>query len=278
MNISTNHSAMSRPEGLEGVELLKASFTGQTFARHFHDVYAVGVIVRGALGFRYLRRPCLAPAGSISQVIPGEVHDGHPAAPEGWSYRMFYLEPKAVEDVAAELAGRPLTEPVFAQGVLSDPALARRLLALHRGLMAGAFTLLERQSLLRHALAIWITRHGGNHLRSPHAGREDKAVRRTREYLQAHASEPVSLAELAAEAGLSPFHLNRVFALQTGLPPHAYQNQLRILMARKLLATGTPVAQAAQNCGFADQSHLTRRFKHFMGITPGRYRKIVQDR
>ena len=63
----------------------------------------------------------------------------------------------------------------------------------------------------------------------------------------------------------------RVFRRQTGLPPHAYQTQVRIEAAKNLIIQGRSLAFVAAETGFADQSHFTRRFKQLAGITPGEY-------
>ena len=76
---------------------------------------------------------------------------------------------------------------------------------------------------------------------------------------------------------VSPFHLVRVFRDQIVLPPHTYLTQVRVKRAKALLAQRWPIAQVAFEVGFADQSHLTRRFKGVVGMPPGQYRKIVQD-
>lgn len=265
-----------RPPGLAGVECLRACMRGVRFERHFHEGYALGVIEAGALGFRYLGRQELAGAGSVNMVAPGEVHDGHDASPEGWRYRMFYLDAAVVESAAAEFRDGKGGLPDFARGVLDDDALACALGRLHALLDQGRTTLLERQSGLAGVLAAWIARHseGGRPLK---AQAEPGAVRRAREYLHANAFVPVSLAELSGAAGLSRWRLTREFSRAAGLPPHAYQIRLRVEKARALLASGTAPAEAAQLSGFSDQSHLTRHFKRFTGFTPARYGKIVQD-
>jgi AraC-like DNA-binding protein len=96
-------------------------------------------------------------------------------------------------------------------------------------------------------------------------------VRRARRFLEERWAAPVSLAELAAHAGLSRFELARTFRAQVGLPPHAFQLDLRIARARALLAAGEPAAAVAATCGFYDQAHLTRVFKRAVGVTPARY-------
>ena len=94
-------------------------------------------------------------------------------------------------------------------------------------------------------------------------------------YLQERWAEPVPLAELAAHAGLSRFELARTFRAQVGLPPHAYQLDLRIARARALLAAGDPPQRSRPRAGSADQPHLTRVFKRAVGVAR---RRGTQDR
>lgn len=72
-------------------------------------------------------------------------------------------------------------------------------------------------------------------------------------------------------SGLSKFHLLRVFKAQTGLTPWQFQTQMRIDLARRLLTAGEPAGQVAVACGFVDQSHMTRRFRQLVGLTPAAY-------
>jgi AraC-like DNA-binding protein len=81
----------------------------------------------------------------------------------------------------------------------------------------------------------------------------------------------VDLETLAKRAGLSRFQALRAFKQRYGLPPHAYQLCLRMSQARSMLRQGAPAADVAARCGFADQSHFTRHFKRFNGVTPAHY-------
>ena len=63
----------------------------------------------------------------------------------------------------------------------------------------------------------------------------------------------------------------RRFREQTGVTPHAFQTNLRVEEARRLLAAGVAPAAVAASCAFADQPHLTRVFKRAVGVSPGRY-------
>lgn len=89
-----------------------------------------------------------------------------------------------------------------------------------------------------------------------------------RDYLRAHLGEQVTTAELARLSGLTEWHLIRAFHREFGLPPHAYHTRLRLATASELLSQGLGVSTAAYECGFADQSHLSRKFKEVYGLTP----------
>jgi AraC-like DNA-binding protein len=98
------------------------------------------------------------------------------------------------------------------------------------------------------------------------------------EYLQRHVTECVALQELAEVASVSKGYLAREFHRVIGLPPHAYHVQLRIARAARLLAMGTSLSRVALDAGFADQSHLSRKFKTAYGLTPLAFARAVRSR
>jgi AraC-like DNA-binding protein len=83
----------------------------------------------------------------------------------------------------------------------------------------------------------------------------------------------VTLAELAAVAGMGTFQLAKGFTRHFGLPPHAVHLRLRLDRAQTLLRGGARPAAVAEATGFADQAHFSRRFRRAFGVTPGVYRR-----
>jgi len=82
------------------------------------------------------------------------------------------------------------------------------------------------------------------------------------------------LSELAALCGLSRGYFLRAFKNTTGLPPHRWLLLQRLQRAQHLLSqTGLTVSQIALECGFADQSHLTRVFSRAVGTGPAAWRR-----
>ena len=99
------------------------------------------------------------------------------------------------------------------------------------------------------------------------------AMRRVREYVDAHLGESMDLAELASVAGLSVFHFARQFKQSAGVTPHHYLVQRRIERAQDMLArTDLALSEIAVAAGFSDQSHLSRHFRQMLGTTPREFR------
>ena len=268
-----------RIPNLSDLELLRATHQTQSFPKHTHERYALGVIERGALGFYYRGENVVASAGDISLCIPGEAHTGQPAACEGWTYRMFYFDTSFFVNLASELADRPRDLPFFQSGTIVDDTLARQLRALHIRLEDVTVPKLEQETALLHVLAQLIGRHADVPIVEPRVGQETRVVTQVKRYLEHHYTETVSLAHLAELTGLSQYYLVRVFHQSVGVPPQAYLRQVRIRHAKDLLTKGYTVAEVALETGFTDQSHLTRWFKRLWGFTPGQYRaSAAQER
>jgi AraC-like DNA-binding protein len=78
-------------------------------------------------------------------------------------------------------------------------------------------------------------------------------------------------------SGLTESHFIRAFHHDFGLPPHAYHMRLRLAEASRLLARGQSVSTVAFDCGFADQSHLSRKFREVYGVAPGAWASVAGD-
>jgi AraC family transcriptional regulator len=95
-----------------------------------------------------------------------------------------------------------------------------------------------------------------------------------RDHIHRHVTEPVTLADLAALAALSPSYLVRAFKAHVGVPPHRYLVELRLELAQDLLVRSTlSVTQIAHRVGFASASHFITRFQAACGTTPFRFRR-----
>ncbi|GHE82076.1 transcriptional regulator [Amycolatopsis deserti] len=239
--------------GPAGIRLVTASFRSHHFVPHAHGEYAIAAVERGVEAVRYRGGTEHVPAGSLLLIDAETIHAGRPATDEGWDYRVFYV-PAAL---LTELAGH---RPRFTAVTPHDSGLARRLVRLHRAGSPLAAT--------EEALSDVLARYAGVSVPEPE---EPAVVRRVRRALAADLQHTPSLDELAALAGMPRFRLLRAFRRATGVTPHGYLLQLRLRHAQQLLAAGHPVARAAAESGFHDQSHLHRHFRRAFAATPGSF-------
>lgn len=162
--------------------------------------------------------------------------------------------------------------PEFKSVVIKDRLTSGTLAQLNMAVAAETSQLYLDTALARAAAAL-LTRHCETNSKVP-GTKEPAAIKRTREYLNENMSGKVSLEELSKIAGLSRYHLLRVFRQTTGLPPHSYHLQRRIEHAKRLLRSGENFAETALQSGFSDQSHFTNTFRRYTGATPSQYIKI----
>jgi AraC-like DNA-binding protein len=269
------------------LEAMYAHFEQHVYHRHSHDCYSFGVTEDGAQAFKCRGAGHTSAAGMVMAFNPDDPHDGHAADDMGFTYRIVHIGTDLVASVLAGISGRTGGSgarrhalPLFAEPVHDDVVLARSLAALHRGLLAtypiGA-SALRRDELLTAAVASMArrasTRPRTGSARGRTAGRE--ATDRARQFIHATLDANVTAGQLEAAAGCSRFALHRAFVSAYGMTPADYQRQLRLRTARGLIASGQPISAAAAVTGFADQSHLTRWFSRYYGITPGEYRRAV---
>jgi AraC-like DNA-binding protein len=251
------------------IECLTARFRKHVFPPHTHETYVVGTVVSGVNTYTIAGQTIHALPGQLCFVNPGEVHDATPRD-NGYCYRMTYPTIAMLRSLVEEETGKLSGTPKFLRPVVDDPELAAEFIRAHRLLeskrdplaadeaLASVFTLMLR----RYAKTAPLARGGS----------EPFAVTRVKGLLAGRLDEPPTLAELASDAGLSPFHLIRVFRKATGMTPSAWLADRRIHEACRQLRAGSSASEVALACGFFDQSHFSRVFKSRLGVTPGDFR------
>lgn len=258
-----------RDADLPGVEVRYSSYSADAFRKHTHSAYSIGYILTGRTTFELDGAMHRAGVGQLVLIGPEVVHACNPDPDSEMAYCMFYVSPEWLRSVAGEVFGRDVGAPVFPLPVVQDEALLVHWQELYRTITGGAGKL-EKETLLVQGLADLVSRHARLEGASTPSGNK-QAVEAVQRHLAENLADKVSLEELAEVANLSRYHLLRVFQAAVGLPPHAYQNQLRVELGKRLLAQSVPISQAAVEAGFVDQSHFSRVFKQFTGATPRQY-------
>lgn len=249
------------------LEILSCSNDRQ-FAPHLHDGYVLWLNSAAGEHFQVKGASDILLPGSISIIEPGVVHANRPCSPERRHLRSFYFSEQFLVNMSERIFGDGRWS-VLPTSVLTDRTLWREFVVLHEHLLHSTSSFQAEEAIVSGFGCLLTSRKG---LRAGEAGAVDGwRMRRVMEYFTAHIDRQFTLEEVATEVQCTSFHLIRLFRAAKGVAPHTYLIQLRLEHARKLLADGSSIVDAALRSGFADQSHLTRLFKTRFGVTPGKY-------
>ena len=247
-------------------EVIAAGFDSSAFGRHFHDSFSIGLVTSGVNSFSYRRRRIEVPTGAVCIADPGEVHDGGLSG-EPWSYLDIFVPPALLGQLSRESGGS--AEPVFGEGIVSDPESCRRVARFLQAVLAVDADTPEIDELALQAFGRLLDRHT---LGKPTAEEvvAPPVARRAVEIIMDCRGKDLSLDHLSRETGVSRYAVIRAVSSAIGLTPVSYMIQLRVQRAKRLIRDGMPLADVALEAGFADQAHLTRSMKRLWGVTPGR--------
>ena len=189
----------------------------------------------------------------------------------------LYLDPMMVRGVAAEAGLDPdKAEIIEALGV-RDPQIEHAAMSLLSELRSGEVGARIYAESLANVLAINLLRSHSSLGRSSvrklererPSGLPETCLRTALDYVGDNLAGNLSLAEIAREVGMSPYHFSRRFKLSTGLSPHQYVMRQRIERAKVLLKhTDLPVGVVAREVGFASPSHFAQQFRSLVGLSP----------
>jgi AraC-like DNA-binding protein len=255
--------------GVPGIEIVDAVNLPDEF-RWFTTNYGITVPVTWSgdivyRGRRYAQKPGIAFCNE-----PGEIVTTHRSVGVG-SFRAFGFDPEAFREHLQEHG----IEAAAPRWRLVTPAVSTRLskqLGHLFRILQGSVTTMQLQSSAVEVFHVLLTELVDRAAPQPAPMRAgDRLAERIRECLVFEDEPSLDLETLSRKMGMSRFQILRTFKHRYGLPPHAYQLCVRIGRARELLKTGAPPADVAARFGFVDQSHFTRHFKRFVGVTPSRY-------
>ncbi len=106
----------------------------------------------------------------------------------------------------------------------------------------------------------------------------EAAARRATRFIAEHATEPITVADMADAAGYSQFHFTRMFAERIRVTPNRYLAGIRFHRAKELLLTGDhSVVDICHEVGFNSPGTFTRRFREEVGVTPSELRRLADS-
>ncbi|WP_025127316.1 AraC family transcriptional regulator [Pseudomonas sp. PH1b] len=261
-----------RDPNLPYVESRRACDSRANYKAHSHPTVSIGAVDRGVSLFSGAAEGAtLIRAGSVVFVPAHCAHACNPLPDSAWSYQMLHLDPCWVVGVREE--AQQQVQLLLGQVLLShDGELYQRFCQLNDLLFSTA-SWQDKEAALIEFIGDFPIHEQPVIALAADPARASVGVRRVMLFLQQDAQQAQPLEHLAALAGISRYQLIRAFRAATGMTPHAYQLNQRIIQARASLQAGEPPAALAQRLGFADQAHFQRVFKAHVGVTPGLYKR-----
>jgi len=234
----------------------------------WHGIASVAFVTQGGFGYRCSAGTAALGPGAVLLGNAGSAYTCTHAAPGGDRCLSFGYSAEVVEEVAAS-GGR--TER-FRRAVLpAAPALAS-LPALAWSAAEGRGPSLEEIAVEALGRALSASA-GDGAVAPPLRARDERRAIEAMRSIDADASEPLSLGEMAGRAGLGRYQFLRAFRSATGTTPHQYLVAARLRRAaRLLLTTALPVTEVALEAGFGDLSNFIRTFHRSAGRSPRAFR------
>ncbi|HEY9096365.1 MAG TPA: AraC family transcriptional regulator [Hydrogenophaga sp.] len=249
------------------IEMRVSTDSAACYRTHTHREYSVGIVDAGEAVFHHPSGPHRVGPGCAVAIEPEVPHACNCHRGRVWTYRMLYIKADWAHAALARHWALPQLPDAlhFKQRLLRDPDWVGQLDRLCALLQSDALPAdLERQ------VTVWLAQQ----IRlgtSPDLPGVPSTLRPAFEAMTHDGAEPPTVQSMARACGMHPSTFVRQFKRVLGMTPGHYLQNWRINGARRLIADGLPLAEAAHATGFADQAHLQRAFKAHHAMTPGRY-------
>jgi AraC family transcriptional regulator len=214
-------------------------------------------------------------------------------------FSVIAICPTLLVGVASPLENRTIQESsqgeieLIPQLAIEDPVIQQLALALKLEIQTGCMSGKLYGELLGTALAARLVQNYAVNkpaLEFKANGLSQSQLKRVIDYMQANLTQDLSILDLATLTNMSESHFSRSFKRSVGISPYRYLMQQRVERAKQLLkqrslalakplpeqkppGTGISISTIALDCGFANQTHLTKVFRQMTGMTPKAYQK-----
>ena len=260
-----------KPDINEDIVLHKAHFNNYGFDKHVHEDYTIGLIYEGEMdGFVDGSKTPLNKS-SIITINPDETHACQTRNKNGYKHYSIYLKPSFVKKLEEQSFNKQ--ELYFSSGIFQNEQLASKLIGILNQHEHNLSNKIDFECEIINTINTLFSRNSKAKEQTNFLA-HDKMIQRAKEFMNDNLHLDIALDDVSNELDISKYHFLRLFKQKTFLSPHTYLMLKRIEKAKQSLQKGESIINTAFMCGFNDQSHLNRRFKALVGVTPGNYKKF----
>lgn len=243
----------------------------QKFPNHFHDHYVIGFIESGQRLLVYQNKPYHIKKGDLLLFNPLELHTCEQISDQPLDYRCINIKTQTMTAIASEIIGRNY-QPTFTTNVIWSCEYIAALKDLHQMITSDHDNFEKEECFI--LLMEYLIHHHTQSSNSPDGETVNKSILEICNYMEKNFHQTITLDGLSELSGLKKHTLLRAFTREKGTTPYCYLESLRINEAKTKLERGIDPLTVALETGFSDQSHFTKFFKRFIGLTPGQYYNI----
>ena len=253
------HQSFWRIAELPWLELRSTWQSTHAYKLHRHPQVSLGAILEGGTCCVIDGNVCSLQAGDLIFIGAGVPHSCNPLGSIPRSYSMLYLDASWYRATF----NKGLQTLMTTQPVIRDAGLFHQYLHIVEAIQHNTISIIPPaiQKLVRSMPGLRA---------APHLPLRPSSLVIQQRILACPQSPP-TLEMLAQEISLRKETLIRTFKLDTGLTPGSFLNITRIEYAKLLLREGRNIVDAANESGFADQSHFHKTFIRYSAATPGQY-------
>ncbi|MBC8062131.1 MAG: AraC family transcriptional regulator [Clostridiaceae bacterium] len=256
-----------RDENLPFFEIKSCTLNLHPEKKHAHDEYSIALIEKGNSVLGYLNEYVEISQGQVVLIEADIMHLCQPKDKENWVYQMLYIKKTWFKDL-------------LKQGVLPHKLLVKSLKRKEVKMVQTAFnqlksqiSTLEKEEILIELIEYLFYIENCFIFNEEVITNNDIACEKIKEFINANFLEKIYLEQLSELCGLSRYYIIRLFKQKHDITPHAYQISCRMNYAKEEMSKGREVTRIAHEIGFYDESHFSKTFKSYFGVTPQAYLK-----
>lgn len=248
------------------IEIKKCNNSIHSSKAHFHNEVSIGLIERGSTTTEISGNTYELHEKTFLIIPPNIPHKCNPYNYKSWNFRMFYIKNEWFKS-AFNIQGENIRFDYMkiGQTMFSD------IIKLTDNIERKGISIENETKLVNH-ISILIKNDKLTSDKDVCETLKLKKINETKLYINENYLKNITLDELAKVAEVSKYYLIRKFNERYGLSPHQYITNLRINYSKKLLKNNKEFADIAIDSGFYDQSHFTKCFKEYTGVTPMSYK------
>lgn len=251
------------------IEIKKCNNSVHSNKAHFHNEVSIGLVEKGNCTTEICGKIYELKEKTILIIPAALAHKCNPCNYKQWNFRMLYIN----KDWFQRAFNNDKSEIKFSHIRVNEEAfmeIKRLFVDIEKGVMN-----IENESKLLNYISLLTNVDNKNLKKEIIKNINFRKINEIKNYLNENYLDNIMLNDLATMAEVSKYNLIRQFEKCNGLSPHKYITNLRINNAKKLLRKNKNFVEIALESGFYDQSHFTKCFKEYTGVTPLEYKSCV---